>query len=95
MRRYYELKKEERPNLESEPNLWIGQGKRKNIMEAILKLARENLPMNLKKFSCLVSFRTNLSLRKVTEDYLEILIELGVLKLDVGVLSLNEAEPYD
>ena len=49
--------------------------------------------MAYKKFACTVSYRTGLSLRKVTDDYLEVLIELGFLKRNDGMLELGRTEP--
>ena len=57
-----------------------------------MKLAKELLPMPYKRFACTISYRTGLSLRKVTDDYLEVLIELGFLTRDDGVLELGRSE---
>jgi hypothetical protein len=48
--------------------------------------------MSYKHFACTVSYRTGLSLRKITEDYLEVLLELGLLKRNDNTLVLGEAE---
>jgi hypothetical protein len=79
LKRHIELKK---PKLDSEENLWLGQDRRKRAMETILKLAKELCPISYKQFACVVSYRTGLSLRKITDDYLEVLLELGLLKLN-------------
>lgn len=94
MRRHYELKKknEKELNLTSEEGIWLGQDRRKRAMETIKKLARESCPISYKKFACLVSFRTGFSLRKVTDDYLEILLVLGLLKRNDNILTFEEAE---
>jgi hypothetical protein len=86
LKRHLQLKK---PKLASEENLWLGQDRRKRAMETILKLARELCPKPYKKFACIVSYRTGLSLRKVTDDYLEVLLELGLLKRDDNNLTLG------
>jgi hypothetical protein len=107
VRRYHELNPSQKltngeneenqsTKLTSEENIWFGQERRKRAMETILKLAKESCPINYKKFYALVSFRTGLSLRKITEDYLEILLELGLLKIDYGILNyVGGAEPHD
>jgi hypothetical protein len=95
MRQYLALKKMTRKELKfvSEEDIWLGQERRKRAMETIQKLARESCPIPYKKFACLVSLRTGLSLRKVTDDYLEILLELGLLKRNDNILTFKEAEP--
>ena len=89
LRRHLKLKK---PKLASEENLWLGQNRRKRAMETILKLARELCPKPYKQFACIVSYRTGFSLRKLTDDYLEVLLELGLLKRNENVLILGEDE---
>jgi len=46
--------------------------------------------MSFKEFACLVSYKTGLSLRKITDDYLEVLLNVGVLKEKGGILSVVE-----
>lgn len=77
-------------NLTSEETLWMGQDRRKRATETILKLAKELLPMPFKKFASTVSFRTGLSLRKIMDDYLEVLLEIGLLKRLDNMLYLEE-----
>jgi hypothetical protein len=89
LKRHLELKK---PKLVSEESLWLGQDRRKRAMETILKLAKEHCPMPYKKFACIVSYRTGLSLRKITDDYLEVLLELGLLKRIENLLIMGDAE---
>jgi hypothetical protein len=91
LRRHQELKKIAK--LGSEEEEWLGQGRRKRAVEKIMTLAQELLPMPYKKFSCTVSYRTGLSLRKVTDDYLEVLIILGFLRRNDGMLKLGRPEP--
>jgi hypothetical protein len=88
--KHLELKKIARLTTDEEE--WLGQGRRKRAVEKIMKLAKELLPMPYKRFACTISYRTGLSLRKVTDDYLEMLIELGFLKRDDGVLDLGRPE---
>ena len=78
--------------LVSEESNWLGQDRRKRAMATILKLAKELCPISYKHFACTVSYRTGLSLRKITDDYLEVLIELGLLKRNDNILILGEAE---
>lgn len=101
LKRDVELKNEakrQQPNglkLKSEENVWLGQERRKRAMETIRKLARENCPMPYKKFASLVSYRTGLSYRKVTDDYLEILLELGLLKRNDDGLVVGKNEKVE
>ena len=71
---------------------WLGQSRRKRAVEVIIELAKQNLPMSFKEFACLVSYKTGLSLRKITDDYLEVLLNVGVLKEKGGILSVVEGE---
>ncbi len=93
LRQHVDLKKstqqktESRQKLTSEEDVWLGQGRRKRAMETILKLAKELCPIPCKKFACLVSYRTGLSLRKITDDYLEVLLEIGLLKRNDNILT--------
>ncbi len=93
LRRHKESMKSEPKNevkLTSEEDLWLGQGRRKRAIETILKLAKELLPMSYKHFACSVSYRTGLSLRKITDDYLEVLLEIGLLKRNDNILTMGE-----
>jgi hypothetical protein len=66
----------------NERNLWVGQDRRKRAMKTIMRIAEELLPMSYKRFACQVSYKTGLSLRKITDDYLEVLSEIGFLEYD-------------
>jgi hypothetical protein len=57
-----------------------------------MNLAKELLPMSFKKFACTVCYRTGLSLRKVTDDYIEVLMELDFLRRNGGMLELGRPE---
>ena len=67
----------------------LDRGRRKRAIEQIMKLAEEYCPISLKKFSCIASYKTGLSLRKITDDYLVILLELGFLRRNNGNLELG------
>ena len=90
LRRHIELKQQSK--LSTCEDEWLGQGRRKRTVEKIMTLAQELLPMSYKKFACTISYRTGLSLRKVTDDYLEVLIELGFLRRNDGMLELGRTE---
>jgi hypothetical protein len=90
LRRHQEIKKLTKLSIDEEE--WLGQGRRKRAVEKMMNLAKELLPMPYKRFACTVSYRTGLSLRKVTDDYLEVLIELGFLRRNDGVLELGRPE---
>jgi hypothetical protein len=87
LRRHLKLK---RPKLASEENLWLGQDRRKRAMETILKLAEELCPMSCHKFACIVSYRTGLSLRKITDEYVEVLLATGLLERKGNILNLGD-----
>ena len=106
LRRHLKIKKEEKfkdacpvsakilenkgSRLTSEETNWLGQDRRKRAMATIIKLARELCPISYKKFACTVSYRTGLSLRKITDDYLEVLLELGLLERNDSNLALGD-----
>ena len=77
---------------EKKDECWLGQSRRKRAVEVIIELAKQNLPMSFKKFACLVSYKTGLSLRKITDDYLEVLLNAGVLKENAGILTFADGE---
>jgi len=76
-------------NLKNESDVWLGQERRKRAMETVKRIAKELLPMEYNKFSCIISYRTGLSLRKVTDEYLKILIELGIIERIGDTLHLE------
>jgi hypothetical protein len=59
-------------------------------MEIIEDIAKELCPISLRKFVSKVSYRTGLSLRKISDDYVRILIDIGFLTLTKNTLFLNE-----
>ena len=91
--RDYELRRlaREKTNLTQEDRIWPGTRKRDQQMETITRLAKELCPASYKKLISFVSYRTGLTPRKVREDYVEVLIDVGILKLDGGILHLPKA----
>jgi hypothetical protein len=93
LRRHLEIKKEDRTSennknsLKNEVDIWQGQERRKRAMETIKKLAQELFPMEYDKFACIVSYRTGLSLRKITDEYLKILLTVGIIERNGNTLS--------
>lgn len=77
-------------NLKNESDVWLGQERRKRAMETVKRIAKELLPMEYNKFSCIISYRTGLSLRKITDEYLKILIEIGFIKRTGDTLHLED-----
>lgn len=75
-------------NLKNEKDIWQGQERRKRAMDTITRLAQECFPMDYDEFACMVSYRTGLSLRKVTDEYLKILLTLGIVERDGNTLRL-------
>jgi hypothetical protein len=73
-----------------EEDIWLGQRRRKRAMEIILKLAKDVCPLSVSKFVSYVSYRTGLSRRKVSDDYLETLLDIGLLEVKEGKLFLVE-----
>jgi hypothetical protein len=61
-------------------------------METVMKIAKDVCPMPFHRFSCIVSDRTGLSLRKLTDDYLEVLIQVGRLKKDGNTIDIGECK---
>jgi hypothetical protein len=92
LRRHLELKRLARGgmNLAQEEDIWLGQRRRRRAMDVISRLAKELCPMPQGRFVSLVSYRTGLSRRKVADDYLVILLDVGILKVNEGNLHLAE-----
>jgi len=96
LRRHIEIKKEtktsenKRTNLKNEVDIWQGQERRKRAMETIKNLAQELFPMEYDKFACIVSYRTGLSLRKITDEYLKILLTVGIIERNSNTLTLSK-----
>lgn len=88
LKRHLQLKKMQK--LTSEEDIWLGQERRKRATDTVKKLAVELLPMPYKRFVCMVSYRTGLSLRKITDDYLEVLLGIGFLKRNENLLTLGD-----
>lgn len=95
LRRHKELRKAKKNqtelSLKGEDDIWLGQQRRKRAMDTILRLAKECCPISFERFVCLVSYKTGLSIRKITEDYLRVLLGVGLLKRDGDSLILGRS----
>ena len=82
--RHKELREKNQTELSliNEDDIWLGQQRRKRAMDTILRLAKELLPMPYEQFVCELSYRTGISHRKLTDDYLRVLLGVGLLKRD-------------
>jgi hypothetical protein len=86
---------ENKINLEvQQKNNFLGTQRRKEAMSTIVQLCRENLPMEEKKFLCILSYKTNLTIRKLEEDYINVLLGVGILQknrfnLEIGIEEKN------
>jgi predicted transcriptional regulator len=73
--------------------VWLGQEKRRAIMDVIKAIAKECLPMGYNEFASIVSYRVGLSYRKITDDYLRVLLNVGFLQKDENqTLTLGDIE---
>ena len=90
LKRHLVLKKLARQdmNLAKEEDIWLGQRRRRRAMDIISKLAKELCPMPQGKFISIASYRTGLSRRKIADDYLVILLDVGILTVKEGILHL-------
>lgn len=88
--RHIELKRLERGGMDltQEDDIWLGQSRRKRSMDIISRLAKEMCPISHGKFVSFVSYKTGLSRRKIAEDYLVVLTDVGILQLSEGMLHL-------
>jgi hypothetical protein len=59
-------------------------------METIKNLAQELFLMEYDKFACIVSYRTGLSLRKITDEYLKILLTVGIIQRNGNTLTFAQ-----
>lgn len=87
-----EKPKEKTLTLDAIKPIFQGTTKRNEMMKKILQIAREQLPMNQKKFTNVVAFMTGLTPRKVAEDYLQLMLDVDVLQnhKDCYELGTNE-----
>ena len=69
-----------------EEDIWLGQRRRRRAMDIITRLAKEVCPAYHGKFVSAVSYRTGLSRRKISDDYLVVLLDVGILKRSDGTL---------
>ena len=74
----------------AQDDIWLGQGRRRRAMEIISRLAKELCPMPYRKFVSMVSYRTGLSRRKVADDYIVVLLDVGILENKAGTLTVME-----
>jgi len=74
----------------AQDDIWLGQGRRRRAMDIISRLAKELCPMSYRKFVSMVSYRTGLSRRKVADDYIVVLLDVGILENIAGTLSVVE-----
>lgn len=77
-------------NLTHEDEIWLGQGRRKRAMDVISRLAKELCPMPYRKFISMISYRTGLSRRKIADDYIVVLLDVGILEMKEGTLNVVE-----
>ena len=75
-------------NLAKEEDIWLGQRRRMRAMDVFQKLAKELCPMPQGKFISIASYLTGLSRRKVADDYLLVLLDVGILTVNEGILHL-------
>ena len=59
-------------------------------MDVISRLAKELCPMPYRKFVSMVSYRTGLSRRKLADDYIVVLLDVGILVNKEGTLNVAE-----
>ena len=92
--RDYELRRQARGEtyLAQEDKLWPGTIKRNQQMETITRLAKEMCPSTHKKFISYASYRTGLTPRKIREDYVEVLLDVGILILSGGMLNIADSQ---
>lgn len=93
LKRHLEIKRKTRGSLslEYEEDMWLGQRRRKRAMDTITRLAKELCPIPPSKFVSMVSYRTGLSRRKIADDYLETLLDVGILEIKEGILTVVES----
>lgn len=57
-------------------------------MAIISRMAKEKCPMPYKKFVSQTVYLTGLSPRKVREDYIDVLVDVGILRINEGTLDV-------
>tara|TARA_B100001971_G_C18067508_1_gene471258 strand:- start:259 stop:516 length:258 start_codon:yes stop_codon:yes gene_type:complete len=75
-----------------EEDIWLGQRRRRRAMDIITRLAKEVCPAYHGKFVSAISYRTGLSRRKISDDYLVVLLDVGILRLNGGMLHLVDTQ---
>lgn len=73
-------------------NIFTGTSKRDKMMQSIVQMARELLPMSQKEFINTVAFNTGLTTRKVQEDYIDLLVTVHIIQINRFDYELGSAE---
>jgi len=71
----------------SPDDVWLGQGRRRRAMDVILDLVKENSGSPYGKLVSIISFSTGLSRRKIADDYLIVLRDVGLLEITGGIVT--------
>lgn len=82
-------------NLEvQKKSAFLGTERRKIAMSTILQICRENcLPLcEEKKLLCIISYKTGLTVRKIDEDYISVLMAVGILQKNKFDIELGAEE---
>lgn len=79
----------------SPSDVWLGQGRRRLAMDVILDLVKEYCPLPHGKLVSKISYMTGLSRRKIADDYLIVLRDIGMLEIIGGVVTIVEAKKSD
>lgn len=87
-------KTEKKTNLEIHKSQFQGCGKRKEMMETVIQLCRENLPQPKEDFIMFLAYKLSLTRRKVSEDYIDLLLskQVNILQMNKGKLELGNGE---
>ncbi len=85
----YKLSNIKSLNLGDVSDLWIGTSKRAKMTLRIIELIKENQPISIKQLVGIVSYCTGISRRVVQEDYLENLIDVGVIYTNGNEIHLT------
>ena len=92
--RDYELRKHASGEfyIAPEDKLWPGTRKRMQQMDTISRLAKEMCPISYRKFISAAAYSTGLTPRKMREDYVEVLLGVGILRLNGGILQSADSQ---
>jgi len=94
LRQHLELRKEKgidsaEEESNSQETQWLGQERRKRAMDVILLSAYKFGSMGYDQFASKMSYETGLSLRKITDDYLRVLTNMGFLSRNGNDLKIT------